>query len=127
MFARAISISVLTIMLASPALADGDPVKGEKLFARCKVCHTVGKDEPNRTGPNLYGLFDRKSGEAPGYKYSKALQEADFQWTEEKVYEWLQNPKTFLPGNKMIFAGIKDSQQRKDLIAYLVKATGKED
>jgi cytochrome c len=44
MFARAISISVLTIMLASPALADGDPVKGEKLFARCKVCHTVGKD-----------------------------------------------------------------------------------
>lgn len=125
MFARVIFVSVLTALLAGPALADGDPVKGERLFARCKVCHTVGEGEPHRTGPNLYGLFDRKSGALDGYRYSNALKEADFQWTGEKLYEWLENPKAFLPGNKMVFAGIKDSQQRKDLIAYLAKVTGK--
>lgn len=123
MFKHVMGLAVLTALLAGPALADGDAVKGEKLFNRCKACHTLGAGEPNRVGPNLHGLFGRKAGTVAGYKYSKPLSEAGFQWTPEKLYEWLENPRTFLPGNKMTFAGIKDSQQRKDLIAYIEKAT----
>jgi cytochrome c len=71
----------------------------------------------------LNGLFGREAGKEDGYKYSRALAEAGFIWTEEKLEQWLAKPNAFLPGNKMAFAGIREDQDRKDLIAYLRRAT----
>ena len=81
-------------------------------------------DKRPRTGPNLDNLFGRKAGTSESYtRYSKALQEADFVWTEQLLDEWLQKPNTFLPGNKMQFAGLRKEQDRRDLMAYLREAT----
>ncbi|UTW54207.1 cytochrome c family protein [Kordiimonas sp. SCSIO 12610] len=104
--------------------SEGDEAKGKRVFNRCKACHNLTASPRTRVGPNLDNVFGRKAGTSETYKrYSKALKEADFVWTEEKLNEWLIGPRTFLPGNKMAFAGLKNEQQRKDLIAYLRSAT----
>ena len=71
------------------------------------------------TGPNLHGVFGRKAGSRPRYAYSNALRSADFTWDAEKLDHWLQNPRTFLPGNKMTFPGLPDAMDRRDVIAFL--------
>ncbi|MCJ9430295.1 c-type cytochrome [Kordiimonas marina] len=101
----------------------GDAKVGERVFNRCKACHNLSGAQRHRIGPNLNGLFGRKVGTSEGYKYSKALQDADFVWTEAKLDKWLTKPQAFLPGNKMPFAGLKSAQERKNLIAYLRQAT----
>lgn len=103
--------------------AAGDTVKGKRLFNRCRACHNLTATARTRIGPNLDNLFGRMSGAAEGFKYSKALQEADFEWTEEALDGWLAQPRKFLPGNKMAFAGLRKAQDRKDLLAYLREAT----
>lgn len=96
-----------------------DLENGRRAFARCRSCHTITPDGPNMTGPNLWGVFGRKAGTHPGYNYSKAVQEADIVWDGERIDHWLENPRTFLPGNKMSFAGLPDADDRRDLIAWL--------
>ena len=75
------------------------------------------------TGPNLWGLFGRQIGSKEGYTYSTAAQDADFIWDTAKLEQWLDNPKEFLPGNKMVFNGIHDVEDRRDVIAYLATQT----
>ena len=107
-------------LTALPALYnEADYENGRRAFARCRACHTVTPGGPNMTGPNLYGLFGRPAGRHDGYNYSKALQAADFTWDAERLDQWLANPRTYLPGNKMSFAGVPDNQDRRDLIAWL--------
>ncbi len=101
-----------------------DLANGRKQFARCRSCHTVVEGGANMTGPNLYGVFGRKIASKPGYNYSPAAREADFVWDGEKLDEWLADPRGFLPGNKMAFAGLKDEEDRRDLIAWLHTQTG---
>lgn len=113
----------LAVALASPALAEGDPAKGERLFNRCKACHTIEKGGVNRQGPNLHGVFGRTAGTKDGYNYSKAMKASGVVWDKKSVDEYITNPKGFIPGNKMIFAGIKSEAQRADLLAYLEQAT----
>jgi cytochrome c len=104
--------------------SEGDEAKGKRVFNRCKACHNLTAAPRTRVGPNLDNIFGRTAGTSETFKrYSKALKEADFVWTEEKLNQWLIAPRTFLPGNKMAFAGLKKEQQRKDLIAYLRSAT----
>lgn len=103
--------------------AQGDATKGQRLFNRCKACHNLTATARRRIGPNLDSLFGRQAGSRDGFKYSKALQEADFVWTEQNLNDWLAQPRTFLPGNKMAFAGLRKEQDRKDLMAYLREAT----
>ena len=114
-----------TLLAALPAPYDqGDLENGRRAFARCRSCHTIGEGGADMTGPNLYGVFGRKAGARPRYSYSNALRSADFTWDADHLDHWLQNPRTFLPGNKMTFPGLPDAKDRRDVIAFLKVETG---
>lgn len=96
----------------------GNATKGERVFAQCKACHVV---EPgvNRVGPSLHGVVGRKAGTVPGYNYSKANKESGFTWSEEQLFRYLEAPQRVIPGTKMAFPGLKNGQDRADVIAFL--------
>ncbi|MDB5471232.1 MAG: cytochrome c class [Caulobacter sp.] len=102
----------------------GNLDNGKSTFALCQSCHTLTEGGPNKTGPNLYGVFGRVAGAHEGFQYSDAVKAAGFTWDAGKLDAWLTNPKTFLPGNRMTFVGLKDAEKRRDLIAYLKVETG---
>lgn len=102
----------------------GDLANGQSRFALCRSCHTIAEGGPDMTGPNLHGVFGRQAGTKPGYKYSDAVQAAGFIWDGEHLDKWLADPRGFMPGTKMSFAGLKDPKDRIDLIAYLKVETG---
>jgi cytochrome c len=102
----------------------GDLLNGQSKFALCRSCHTITEGGPNMTGPNLYGVFGRKAGSKSDYKYSPAVAAAGFDWDAEHLDKWLDNPRGFMPGTKMTFAGLHDPKDRVDLIAYLKVETG---
>ncbi len=111
-------------LLAAGAHAAPDAValaRGEQVYARCAACHAI---EGNRTGPQHCGLFGRHAGTAPGYDaYSKAMRESPWVWDEKTLNVFLENPMKALPGTTMGYAGVKDSAERSDLIAWLKEAT----
>ena len=76
-----------------------------------------------RQGPNLGGLFGRVSGTTEGFAYSSANKTAAITWSESTLYDYLLNPKKYIPGTKMVFAGLKKPEERADLIAYLKSST----
>lgn len=97
---------------------------GRRVFAQCRSCHVIEAGAGHRVGPNLHGVFGREIGTAEGFNYSPAVQAANFTWDAGQLDHWLQNPQTFLPGNRMAFAGVRDETQRRDLIAYLMVEAG---
>lgn len=111
--------------LAAP-YNEADYEAGRRVFAQCRSCHTLDARAGNRVGPNLHGLFGREIGSVEGFTYSRIVQDANFVWTPEQLDRWLENPQTFLPGNRMAFAGVRDETQRRDLIAYLMVETAAE-
>ena len=85
---------------------------------------TSGPDAKNKVGPLLNGIIGRKAGTIEGFAYSDANKTAGgggLVWTEDVLFKYLENPLTFMKGTKMAFAGLKDAQDRKDVIAYLKK------
>lgn len=113
------------LLAALPApYNQADLENGRRVFARCRSCHTITEGGPNMTGPNLYGVFGRQAGGQAKYNYSVAVKEAGFSWDAERLDHWLENPRTFLKGTKMSFAGIPDATDRRDVIAYLKVETG---
>lgn len=102
----------------------GDLANGQSKFALCRSCHTITEGGPDLTGPNLYGVFGRKVGSKPGYAYSDVVKASSFAWDAEHLDKWLADPRGFMPGTKMTFAGLKDPKDRVDLIAYLKVETG---
>jgi cytochrome c len=101
-----------------------DLANGQAKFGLCQSCHTITPGGANMTGPNLHGVFGKKSASNPHFKYSDALKGAGFEWDAAHLDQWLAQPQTFLPGTKMTFAGLKDAKDRNDLIAYLMVETG---
>lgn len=109
-----------TMLAALPApYSQANLDNGRAAFARCRSCHTITPNGPNMTGPNLYGIMGRPAGAHVGFNYSKAVLAAGFAWDDDRLDHWLQNPRTFLPGNKMAYPGLPDATDRRDLIAYL--------
>lgn len=100
----------------------GDPVKGKRVFAQCMTCHAV-QEGRNNVGPSLYQIVGRESGTIPGFKYSAANQNSDVVWTEENLFEYLENPQAYIPGTIMAFPGLRNPQDRADVIAYLKNPT----
>lgn len=119
------SVLILGMACASSSAfaGDGDPAKGERLWSRCKACHSL-EDGQNRVGPHLSGLFDRKAGAVEGYKYSPAMAGSDVIWTDESLSAYLKDPKGYIPKNKMAFAGLKKQDHIDHLIAYLRQELG---
>jgi cytochrome c len=97
---------------------------GQSKFALCQTCHTLVKDGPNMTGPNLYGVLGRKAASLPSFKYSDPLKASGWTWDAARIDTWITDPKATLPGTKMTFAGFKDPKDRTDVIAWLMLNTG---
>ncbi|KKZ67110.1 cytochrome c [[Emmonsia] crescens] len=102
----------------------GDATKGAGLFkTRCAQCHTLEEGGANKIGPNLHGLFGRKTGQVEGYSYTDANKSKGVIWDENTLYTYLENPKKYIPGTKMAFGGLKKPKDRNDLITFLKNET----
>lgn len=100
-------------------IAAGDLAAGEKVSKKCKACHVFDEGGKNKLGPPLWGIVGRDIATQDGFKYSGALAALDGDWTYETLDQFLAAPKTYLPGTKMVFAGVKKEQDRANLILYL--------
>lgn len=96
----------------------GDPAAGKTVFAQCRTCH-VTDPGINKIGPSLAGIVGQPAGSVKGFNYSEANKNSGITWTEEKLFQYLENPQRIIPKTKMIFSGIPDAQKRADVIAYL--------
>ncbi|XP_031828765.1 cytochrome c [Nomia melanderi] len=98
----------------------GDAANGKVLFVRmCSMCHTANQGASHRVGPNLHGIAGKKCGTTPGFNYTEQMKKKGITWDEETLNEYLQFPRQFIPGTRMVFNGIRKEQDRKDIIAYL--------
>ncbi|MCB1492587.1 MAG: cytochrome c family protein [Rhodobiaceae bacterium] len=103
-------------------LASADPAAGEKVAKKCASCHDFTNGGPNKVGPNLWGVVNRNIGAHEGFQYSDSMggeAAKDGTWTFEHLFHFLADPKGYVPGTKMAFAGIKKPEDRADLLAYL--------
>ena len=100
-------------------LASADPGRGETAARKCAACHTFGKGEPNKVGPNLWGIVGRQRASAPNFNYSAAMKAKGGTWTIDELNTYLINPKAMIPGPNMTFAGLPRGSERADVIAFL--------
>jgi cytochrome c len=99
--------------------AKADVARGETSAKKCAACHTFGKGEPNRVGPNLWGVVGRDMAAVQGFNYSAAMKSHKGKWSLEELDAYLKNPRAMIPGTNMTFAGIPRASERADLLAYL--------
>lgn len=122
MFNRLMTAGALTLSLAAPAFAEGDPAAGEKVFRKCKACHMVGEDAKNRVGPALNGVVGGPVASVEDFKYSDVFQEkaaAGAVWTEDELAAFLASPRKYAKGTKMAFPGLRKDEEIANVIAYL--------
>ena len=113
----------LAVCLASGAArADGDAARGEKRFDECAACHSVERGV-NNVGPSLAGIFTRKAGDLPDFRYSPAMKRSGIAWSPQTLDSFVGDPQKLVPANRMPYAGMADAGARADLIAYLREAT----
>lgn len=118
--AATIALGLIVGQGAGTARAESDTAQGQKVFNKCKACHSVQAGK-NRVGPSLAGIVGRPAGTAEGYNYSDAMKNSGITWDEESLDKFLTKPKDMVPGTKMTFGGIKKEDDRKALIKYLEK------
>jgi cytochrome c len=108
---------------SSVAGAEGDADRGRRVYGMCAPCHSLDRDR-NMTGPSLADLWNRVAGGLASFRrYSPALKSSRIVWEDSTLDEWLKNPERFIPGNQMIFPGLRNDRQRADLLAFLKDAT----
>jgi cytochrome c len=117
-----LAILIAAVLTQSHAgeLAPGDPARGETIYHKCQGCHSIDR---NRVGPMHKGLFGRQAGSLPDFDYSAAMKNSGIVWNEQTLDRFLADPRGVVPGTKMTYAGVKNAQDRADLIAYLKEAT----
>lgn len=102
---------------------DGDLERGRKLYLQCRACHSLKEKEPHKIGPNLFKIIGSKAGSREGYNYSDALLKSEIVWTVKNFDLWLEKPYEIVPGNKMVFSGIREQEDRNNIIAYVYDQT----
>jgi cytochrome c len=119
-----LALALLTMPIVAAAPARADEAAGEAVFKKyCQVCHTTEAGK-NKIGPSLAGIVGRKAGSVPGFNYTDANKNSGATWDEKTLDTYLTDPKKFIPGTKMLFAGIKNDADRKSLIDYLKAQKG---
>lgn len=129
----AVGVTIAAGTISAPALAEGDPARGKKMFNKCKACHKTVAGKKG-IGPSLYGVFGRTAGTSKKFKYSKDLKAAGKKglvWNAKTLSAFIATPKKYLGSVigkkkakiKMSFRGLKKSKDRDDLLAYLMKVT----
>jgi cytochrome c len=113
----------IAVAASGPAAA-ADVEAGEKVFKKCKACHTIEAGGKNKIGPNLAGIFGRGAALIEGYKYSKAMRESGITWDDASMAEWLTSPRAMVKGNKMAFPGLRKEEDVANVIAYMKEAGG---
>lgn len=113
----------ISAMLSPTLAADGNAARGQRVFGACAACHSLDPDR-SMTGPSLAGVWNRKAGSLPSFaRYSPALKSSNVVWNDKTLDEWITDPRHLIPENEMTFDGIKNSQRRADLLAFLKEAT----
>jgi cytochrome c len=107
------------LVVSIGAAAAQDAAAGEKVFAKCRICHQIGEGAKNVVGPVLNGVVGRKAGTYPDYHYSDANKNSGITWDEATLKEYLKDPKAKVPGTKMVFPGLKSDDDLANVIAYL--------
>lgn len=112
--------------LAAPVAAQTTAVtetpeykRGRLLYIQCRACHELKAGQPNKVGPNLYGIMGTRAAQVPGFAYSAALKNANLTWDRATFDRWLERPSALVPGNSMAFAGIANPKDRAALITYI--------
>jgi cytochrome c len=100
-------------------LAKADPAKGANDTKPCQACHSFEKGAAAKVGPPLYGVVGRPVASIPGFSYSDTLKAMGGDWSYDKIFEFIKNPKVMEPGTKMTFIGEPDAHKRADILAYL--------
>jgi cytochrome c len=106
----------------APAAQAQDAAAGQRVFNQCRACHTIDAGGRNGVGPNLHGVVGRPAGSIQGFRYSanmRQLADGGLTWTTENLNRYLTNPKDLVPQGSMAFAGVRNDEQRANLIAYL--------
>lgn len=115
---------VALLAATAPAQAQ-DAAAGQKIYAQCRACHSMDAGK-NGLGPSLNKVIGRKAGTADGFKtYSPAMQKSGIVWTEDNIKKYLADPKGFIPGNRMVYAGLKKPEDVENLIAYIKQESAK--
>lgn len=113
------SAALIAAAFAANAAQAQDIAAGERSWNKCRACHQTGEGAKNLIGPQLNGVFGRTAGTVEGYSYSSANKSSGITWDEAVFADYIKDPKAKIPGTKMIFAGIKNEQEIRDLTAYL--------
>lgn len=117
----ALAAAVAISISGGIALADDDAKlikKGKKVYNKCKTCHFIDK-EKSKLGPHLVGIIGRAAGVVEGFKYSDAMKNSGITWNDEEILAYLEKPKEYIPGNKMVFPGLKKEKHRIAVLAYI--------
>ncbi len=113
-----LTLAAAIVIYSGTARADGDPAAGKSVFNKCMVCHSPEKGV-NKIGPSLWGVVGRHSASIENFNYSEAMKKADKTWDPATLDVYLTDPRAMVPGTKMIFPGLKNADDRKNVIAYL--------
>lgn len=115
-----LAAAMVAAMPVAASAADADA--GKTVFNKCKACHQTGAGAKNAVGPHLDGVIGRKAGAAEGFNYSEAMKNSGLTWDDATFLQYIEDPRKKVPGNKMVFMGIKDPTDRENLLEYLKQA-----
>jgi cytochrome c len=116
------SVVLSGALAVTSAHADGDAARGKKIFEECAACHSLEKGA-NGVGPSLHGVFERKAGELPDFRFSPAMKKSALPWSARTLDIFIADPQQEIRGNRMPYSGIADARDRGDLIEYLRTTT----